>query len=151
MKDFYSPGEIKYTRQQCLWILQHLGSLKGGYWPPEATSYTSSKRTGSLKAPFITAAEVYIEITDRLEKCEIDGLILLAMECWGESEESLSKYLNMPIWSIRKRRKNALNYISSSPARRWHDIKGKIFYSEWKDGKRWSSKTKMYYWIKGGR
>lgn len=55
---------------------------------------------------------IAIEIEARLEKCGLDGLVLLAIECWGESEASMANYFRMPEWSIRKRAKNALRYIS---------------------------------------
>lgn len=124
-KDFYAPKEIWFSRQQVLWLIRDLPTLRGGYWPAEASNYIdiSGKKTGRRKAPFITAAECYIEISARLEKCGIDGLILLAIECWGESEASLAKYLRMPEYSIRKRRKSALGYVASGPVRRWHTIK----------------------------
>ena len=125
-KDFYSPGEIRFTRQQALWLIQNLGSLRDGYWPPESSNYIDlplGKRTASRKAPFITPVECAAEIESRLEKCGMDGLILLAIECWGEREASLGKYLGMPEWSVRKRYKRALAYVASGPARRWHDTK----------------------------
>jgi len=54
------------------------------------------------------------------EKCGQDGLILEAIEAWGKSEESMAKYLKMPVWSVHKRAKQALSYVASGPARRWH-------------------------------
>jgi len=125
-KDFYLPWELHFTRQQARWVIQQLTTLRDGDWPAEASSYTDipiGKKTTSHKAPFITAADCYIEITDRMERCGIDGLILLAIECWGESDASLAKYLNMPEWSVRKRYKRALLYVASGPARRWHNTK----------------------------
>jgi len=126
-EEFYSPRDIKFTRQQCLWVIQNLDSLRAGHWPPEATNYIDDipigKKTISHKAPFITAAECYIEISERMEKCGIDGLILLAIECWGESDSSLANYLSMREWVVRKRYKRALTYVSSGPARRWLSTK----------------------------
>ena len=123
-KDWYSPGEIRFTIRESLWLVQNLSSLELGTWPPDASNYVDrgGKKTGT-KAPFITAADYYIEVTDRLEKCGIDGLILLAIECWGMSVTSLSRYLGMPEWSILKRRKSALSYVASGPSRRWHKTK----------------------------
>lgn len=127
-KDFYSPREIVFTRVQVLWVIQNLVSLRDGdKWPTEESGYTDDipigKRVRGRQAPFITAAECYIEMSTRLEKCGIDGLILLAIECWGESEQSLSKYLGIPEWSVRERYKRALAYVASGPARRWHNTK----------------------------
>lgn len=132
-KDFYSPKEIFFTRKEALWVIQNLGTLQAGYWPTEESGYIDDtpigKRSLSHKAPFISPIECAAEITDRMERCGIDGLILLAIECWGESEEALSKYFNIPIWSIKKRYKRALAYVASGPVRRWHDKydkKGKL-------------------------
>jgi len=124
-KDWYSPGEIRFKVQEALWLIQNLLILERGQWPPEASNYIDmvSRKTGRSRAPFETAAQFYAEITDRLEKCGIDGLILEAIESWGKSEESMAKYLKMPIWSIRKRAKSSLGYVASGPARRWHDTR----------------------------
>ncbi len=141
-KDFYSPSEIRFTRQQVHWVLENFGILRDGQWPPEASGYTDiipiGKRSASRNAPFITAAECYIEISTRMEKCGIDGLILLAIDCWGESEASLAKYLGMQEWSIRKRYERALAYVASGLARRWHSTskrRGET-YSEFKHRRR---------------
>jgi len=103
-------------------LIRHLGGLREGSWPPDASSYIDAhigKRSVSSKAPYITAVEYAAEIEVRLEKCGIDGLILLAMECWDMSEEVMSKYFKAPVWSIGKRYKRALRYVASGPARRW--------------------------------
>jgi len=124
-KDFYSPRGIHFTRQQARWVIQNLGCLLNGYWPPEASNYIdiTGKKTGRKRAPFITPIEYAAEIEIRLEKCGIDGLILEAIECWGKSTASLASYFKMPEWSIRKRRKTALGYVASGPSRRWHNTK----------------------------
>lgn len=122
MKDFYAPGEIWFSNQQVLWLIQNLGTLHEGYWPPEASSYIDIPSKGSKhKAYFETPIEYAAEIQKRLEKCGLDGLILEAIECWDKSVESLAAYLRKPEWSIWKRRKNALGYVASGPVRRWHN------------------------------
>ena len=123
-KDHYSPGEIRFKVVEALWLIQNLDSLQVGHWPPDASNYTDiiGRTSRRHKAPFETAVEFYAEITARLEKCGQDGLILEALEAWGKSEESMSKYLKMPVWSIHKRAKQALSYVASGPARRWHNI-----------------------------
>lgn len=122
-KDWYAPREIWFFRATALWLIQNLGSLETGHWPPDAFNYIDipGKKTGKHKAPFETPIDYAVEIEDRLEKCGIDGLILEALECWGKSEESLAKYFRMPVWSIRKRAKRALAYVASGQDRRWHD------------------------------
>jgi len=125
MKEHYSPGEIKFTRVQVLWLLQNLGSLRDGYWPPEASNYTDSLiiKSGGHKAPFVTPIDFAAEIEARLERCGLDGLILEAIECWGKSEASIASYFGTPEWKIFKRYKRALRYVASGPARRWHNTK----------------------------
>jgi len=121
-KDWYSPGEIHFSRRTALWLIQNLEILRDGRWPPEASNYIDIfSKTTSHKASFVTPVEYAAEISARMEKCGIDGLILLAMEAWGESQEALAKYLWMPEWSINKRANRALAYVSSGPARRWHN------------------------------
>ena len=135
-RDWYSPGEVHFSIRTARWLIQNLGSLRDGHYPPEASNYIDIPGgIGRHRAPFITAADYYIEITDRLEKCGIDGLILLAMECWGETQAALAKYLKMPEWSITRRGKTALGYVASGPARRWHNTKKRkaVSYDEFRN------------------
>lgn len=119
---WYSPGVIKFTRLQMLWLIKNLVDLRGGRWTPNPEGSHSidmplirkGKRGKSpSKDPCLIAAEVEI----RLERCGIDGLILEATVGWGKSDQSLSKYLGMPVWSVKKRAKRALRYISSGEER----------------------------------
>ena len=82
------PKKITFGRRQILFFIKNLPQLRKGH------------------------LNIAIEIEARLEKCGLDGLVLLAIECWGESEASMANYFRMPEWSIRKRAKNALRYIS---------------------------------------
>lgn len=149
MDDFFSPPGIHFTRRTILWLLHNLRELREGNWPSEMSNYIDLPiGKGSGKSPFETPLGYAIEIEQRLEECRIDGLILLAIECWELTEASLSSYFNFPIWDIRKRWKNALNYISSGLNRRWFG-EGCITYKEWENGKRWNKKKKEYYWKKG--
>jgi len=122
VKDFYSPGEIRFTVKQSLWLIQNLGTLREGRWPPEYLS-VMGRGKGPRRAPFETPIFYAAEIETRTERCGIDGLILIAIDCWGMTVDSLMIYLRMPEWSIRKRKKRALGYVSSGPGRRWLDSK----------------------------
>lgn len=127
MKEWYAPREIIFTRATTLWLIQNLGSLRTGYWPPEASNYIDIPGGNhSKKAPFTTPIEYAAEIESRLEKCGIDGLILEAIECWGKSESSMANYFKRPLWSIMKSYKLALRYVSSGPARRWLNSRKRI-------------------------
>ena len=125
-EDWYSPGEVNFTRKTARWLIQNLGTLRDGHWPLEASNYIDAnirKKGVSQRAPFATSIEYAAEISTRLEKCGEDGLILLAIECWGETEASLARYFNKPERVIRARAKTALGYVASGPARRWHTSK----------------------------
>lgn len=116
---WWSPGEITFRHRQMLWLIEHLPELREGQWPanPVGSGYIDlplvrKGKARSRKAYFEIPTTIVAEVEVRLEKCGIDGLILLATECWGESEQSLAKYLGIPPWSVRKRANNALRYIS---------------------------------------
>ena len=138
---WFSPGQIHFTRRTSLWLVQNLGTLREGQWPHEASSYIDIPGTKGIsgRAPFATPIEYAAEISTRLEKCTMghipDGLILLAIECWGESPDSLAKYFRVSKRLIWKGRNRALSYVSSGTWRKWVDTrkrKGET-YQEFKD------------------
>lgn len=120
---WFAPGEIHFTHITTLWLIANLGCLRAGTWPHEASNYIDlpgCKKKGG-KAYFQTPEEYAAEIEERLEYTGIDGLILEAIEGWGKTDDSLARYFRMPLWSIRKRCRNALRYVASGNNRRWHD------------------------------
>jgi len=126
--EWFSPGEIKFTRRQILWILENAATLSLGCWPvdPAPSGYmdlSTIRKKGGKEGYFVKPIEIIAEVEQRLEKCGLDGLILEAVECWGKSFTSMASYLKMPEWSIKVRRNNALTYAASGPARRWHNVK----------------------------
>ncbi len=127
IKAFYTPREVYFNKETILWLLQYRDSLRGGYWPVDPAGNIDNRPMGKVpvgqKAPFVTPIECVAELSIRLEKCGLDGLILLMIECWNESDETISKYLSIPVWSVTKRANCALKYISSGPNRRWQDTK----------------------------
>lgn len=115
MTDWYSPREIRFTRRQVLWLIRNLETLRGGHWPPEASSYIDipiGKRAISKKAGFVTPVEYAAEIDTRLERAGIDGLILEALECWDKSEVSMAAYFKSQEWVIARRRRRALAFVA---------------------------------------
>ena len=87
-----------------------MGTIRSGTWPRDVSSYTDPaimKKSYSSQASFVTPIECAAEVLTRLEYCGIDGLILLAMECWGENQITLAKYLGLPAWVVLKKRKSA--------------------------------------------
>uniref|UniRef100_A0A6M3L8S9 Uncharacterized protein n=1 Tax=viral metagenome TaxID=1070528 RepID=A0A6M3L8S9_9ZZZZ len=113
--EWFAPREIRFNRRTTIWLLENLETLQSGIWPPEASNYidTNIRKKGvSRRAPSATPIEYAAEIEQRLERAGLDGLILEAIECWDRTAESLSKQLNMAEWTISKRRKRALRFVS---------------------------------------
>ncbi len=114
-KDFYVPSEIRFTRQQVLWLIKNLPTLRSGYWPTEASSYIGipGRKSGKHKAYFETPVEYAAEIQSRLERAHGQGgLILLAIEGWDMTVASLAAYFKLPEWVILRRRRQALAYVA---------------------------------------
>lgn len=137
--EYWKPGEINYgDRYQILWLLEHLKELEDGYYPkdPRETGYTDApinKRQTGKEAPFITAAEIYAELTARLDYCGLDGLLVYANYVDGIEIDKLLKASKLDFYEVVKRINRCINYITSGHDRRWHDNKKRkgITYEEW--------------------
>lgn len=116
---WWPPREITFRRKQMLFLIKSLPELREGHWPvdPDRSSSVDlpmikKGKAGRRTAYFEVPASIAAEVEARLEKCGMDGLVLEAIECWEKTEASMAKYFGVPEWSIRKRAKNALRYIS---------------------------------------
>ncbi|MBA7587206.1 hypothetical protein ES708_29224 [subsurface metagenome] len=114
-EQYYSKGRIVYTRAQIHWLLKLLPDIRQGYWPQESSGYTDmpiTKKRGRPDGYFVDAVLIATELETRLERCGLDGLILEAILGWDKTEEAMANYLRCPVWSIKRRMKNALSYVS---------------------------------------
>ncbi len=111
MTDWWKPNEIRYTREQCIFIVVELVIGKVVTWPtnPAGTGYTDAQWSKKSKrrpgAYYETACQVRAEVEVRLKRTNTDGKLLVSEIKAGEeylSDES----------------KNALNYISGWRRRR---------------------------------
>lgn len=67
MSMFWQPHQIRFTKQQLKeFILPNLDELREGNYPVAQTGYNRDHK--SLIAPFIIAADIAIEIDDRLKQ-----------------------------------------------------------------------------------
>ena len=116
-KDWHSPGEIRYTREEMIWGIQWLSFLEVGEWPPDykETGYTGSKGGRSTKTKFLPAALFFAEITARLKSTKEAGEALV-----DEIQSGITDYEG-----LSRPAKRALNYISGWRRRRQT-------YSQWK-------------------
>lgn len=117
-RDWYSPAEIRFTRYEVIWIIEHLEGADT--WPPDfKVSGYSGKTKGGInkRAYFDNVKVIYAEVARRLKLTKTDGKLLKAQVQGGITEyEELEPEAQM-----------ALNYISL-----WDFRKRKIRYSLWK-------------------
>jgi len=80
--NWWRPGKITFSRDQMLFLLEHLELLKQGIYPPDpfspnlnAIPYSQTIRT---TAYFEKACQLAAEVEVRLDACGVDGKLLLA-------------------------------------------------------------------------
>lgn len=78
---WFSPSEIRYTPEQCVWLLGLEGVIEPGTWPPECreSGYTGGNG-GKVNhhAPFEAASCIFAELDTRITSCSTDGELLFA-------------------------------------------------------------------------
>ena len=111
-QDWYSPSEIKFSRHQVIWIIEHLESLSAGIYPPEhkITGYTGKRKGGyPSRAYFETPCQLSAEVSRRLKATKTDGKLLKAQIQSGVTDYELLEpeaqmALNyISLWDFRKR------------------------------------------------
>ena len=126
MTDWFTPGEIVFSRPQMIFLIEHLDLLKEGNWPPNpnGSSYIDPAVKGRIKAHayFEIPAQYYAEVSDRLEATGQDGEVL--------QDEINSGLIEIDLLSRVAR--SALNYMSG-----WR--RRKIGYALW------NAQRKYYY------
>jgi len=130
MDDWYSPGEIRFNREQMMWLIRYLEMLKKGNWPPnpQGSGYIDaplSRKTGRKGAYFETPCQFAAEVEMRLKRTGADG-DMLCEQIKGEIET----YGDLVVRD-NTNPKQALNYISL-----WDFRKRKTPYSLWKAKKK---------------
>lgn len=108
MDDWYAPKDIKFSREQMMWLIRHLGELLDGDWPanPWGSSYTEipSIKGGSSEARFVRPCQFAAEVEVRLKLTGLEGKLLMAELNGGWQE--------VPYEQLGKESRDALNYIS---------------------------------------
>lgn len=111
-KEWYSPAEIRFSRYQVIWILEHLDSLSAGFWPPDfkVTGYSGKKKGGiNKRAYFDNPIVIAAEVKRRLKLTKTDGKLLKAQVQGGITEfkelewESQTALNFLSLWDFRKR------------------------------------------------
>ena len=134
LEAWYSPREIFFTREQMLWLLEHLPELETGNWPvnPQGSGYVDLplKKSGRQQAYFETPCQFAAEVSWRLDKTGEDGKILYWQVQSGVTEYEL----------LEHEAKEALNYMSG-----WR--RRQTSYSRFNTNRRYREKMRRF----GGR
>lgn len=127
METWFAPSEINFSREQMIFLILNLKLLAHGTYPPDpkGSGYidppVNTKRK-KKRAPFETPAQLYAELTFRLQQTGLSGKLLVAEVGAGYTFEELSR-----------ESRTALNYISGWARR-------KQSYSQWKADRQYKKK-----------
>ncbi len=118
-KDFYSLGEIRFTRPQVIFLLRNFELLLDGVWPSDhkESGYTGGKGKHGHKAPFENPELIMADLVTRLDSVGRDALPLLIayskdLEQQYYIRDFLARCLRIDVIELDKRIDNALRYIS---------------------------------------
>ena len=129
-KEWYSPGDIIFSRDQIIWIISNMDIIESGRWPTDfkVTGYTGSKKGRRFgPAYFEVPCSISAEIKRRLKLTGKDGKILY----WQVRAEGVTRFED-----LEPEAKMALNFISL------FDFRKRPSYYVWK--KNWKYYRKKY-------
>ena len=116
-KDWFSPGEIRFQREEMIWLIEHLKELEQGKWPPDPSGSVAPEGRTGFKAEgyFVRPVQFASEVKVRLRTTGEAGEALV-----DEIAEGILDYEGFcgPA-------KRALNYVSGFRRR-------KATYGMWK-------------------
>ncbi|KKL44997.1 hypothetical protein LCGC14_2360060, partial [marine sediment metagenome] len=103
-KPFYSPGEIRFQRDEMIWLIEHLTELEDGKWPLDPSGAVAPEGRTGLKAEghFVRPVQFAAEVKTRLSTT-------------GEAGEALVDEIQVGILdyeSLSRPAQRVLNYIS---------------------------------------
>lgn len=110
---WWPPRAIIFTREQVIWLFEHLPSIREGRWPPQPSSYdveTRVQRSRSRHAPFETPVAVAAELLIRLENAGQDGAMCKMEFVYGESRASIARHWHTTEERVGRRIERALDY-----------------------------------------
>ena len=88
-KDFYTYTDIRFCPLQCIWILEHRATLKGGEWPrdPYMSDDNQSSKRIQTEAPFVKPEVIIGELEARLKRCGSEVMpLIIKCRCGQEFE-----------------------------------------------------------------
>lgn len=128
MNEFWwPPREIYFTREQVIWLFEHLPTIREGNWPPRPTSYIEPnvQKSPSRHAPFETPVQIAAEMLIRLENAGQDGAMCKMEFVYGESPESIARHWHIHPDVVEWRVERALNYCCGWKRKKFYERRGK--------------------------
>lgn len=139
MLEWYAPNTITFNREQIIFLLENLSTLRMGEWPPHpnGSNYTDAPDKQKIKpyAHFETPVLFAAEIDRRLDACKIDGLLtelfythkvdedVLGARL-GKSFQEIASRIATCIWHIKGYNFRGLGYQRGNYANRIQSEKG---------------------------
>ncbi len=125
METHYSPGQIKWTREQVIWILKWSELFESGKYPPDfskETGYIGGKgKAKGFHAPFETPKLIFAELALRIARTNPDGYFLsqvYSSEDQLAEMDRIARAFNLDINEVSARVERALKYVTGW-CRRW--------------------------------
>ena len=125
-KQWYSPHaiEARYSKPQIKWLMPYMSMLEGGVYPrnPKETGYVdapSKSKTINIKAPFQKAVDIHAELSGRIERAGVDGLMLEFLYSFENTNElfvieHMAQCLNLEVKEVSRRIRSALYFVSGA-------------------------------------
>lgn len=128
---WWSPYRITFTKNQILWLLNHIRDLRVGDWPPDpvrSSSYTEAqlaRHRKEYKAYVENIASIIGTVERRLLKTGMDGAKAYLVYCVGLSYKEVARLFGMSIKEVVSQVDSAIKYCEGR-----YDKKEP--YGEWK-------------------
>ena len=123
--EWWSPGQIVFTRKQVIFLLRNLNDIKLGYWPSEHknTGYSGGKsKPCSHSAPYERTMQVLAELEQRIEHAGDDGLWLELVysnhDHYFDMAQHIANAKHLDIKMVERSIESALKYICGK-CRKW--------------------------------
>lgn len=114
---WWQPSQIRFTKQQLReFILPNLNELREGSYPVAPTGYTKKANRFRL-APFIIAADIAIEVDERLKQIPMRRYI---EKYFIEDQDvySIAQHEHISVYSLNRALNKMITYLSGYKRKR---------------------------------
>ena len=108
-----------FSRSHICWVLRNLQTFEEGRTPLASSSYTElpGRRKGGSWASFEGPAGLAAVITERLERCGQDGVLVYLCYCFDRDWRIVARMMGLNYYDLKKRINLVLDYISGEEPR----------------------------------